>query len=110
MTLAGLANNASLPPFTDDIADLTMLSSCIEAPLEARSVVIACFCSRVIGGIGAGNRADPPPDTRTRRISSSDRLIASCLIFSAAVTELSSGMLLAAPARISTFEDSDGQM
>ena len=65
-TLAGKACRAKPPPFSNSTLDLTRFMSWIVAPCLDISLVNTDISSMLTGGLGIGNREEPPPMMYTR--------------------------------------------
>ena len=90
-TRAGAAARASWPPFSREQCFRTALSWLMLAPAASSRRVMACLSASVMGGTGAGVRAEPPPETRTSRRSSAPADSASARIRWAAASPRASG-------------------
>lgn len=77
----------------------TVLSSSMVAPARESFEMSWDFSVRVMGAMGRGRRAEPPPVMRTKRMSSCVSSVTFCLIFLAARIEFSSGRFPAAPSK-----------
>ena len=88
-TRAGAHHRANRPPLTPESRLRMVLISRISAPQAKSCDVIFCSCS---GGIkGFSNRALPPPESRNRTVSLSDRSSVMFRIFSVPRKLFSSG-------------------